>query len=118
MIMLMIWAIQHPTDYITLFKFDLNSVYFPIIYSAVMIFLGSSYKNYMAGLLIGLLYGTIKSASFIRNNGDYLPTPLFLKSYFRQDYYELERERIQIIQESQQRNRDGAYFQGVGVRLG
>jgi hypothetical protein len=65
MIMLMTWAIQYPTDYITLWKLNLPSVYFPLIYSTIMIALGSSYKNYMAGLLIGFIYGTIKGPTFI-----------------------------------------------------
>lgn len=66
MIMFMTWATRHPTDFITLWKLDLHSVYFPIIYSTIMICLGSSYKNYMIGLIIGLIYGTLKGPTFIR----------------------------------------------------
>jgi len=86
--MLMVWAIQFPTDYINILKGpNINSVYFPIIYPAIMIFLGSSYKHYMAGLLIGLLFGTLRNPGFIRSNGDWLPVPKILKNFFREDFY-------------------------------
>lgn len=61
MIMLMMWALQHPKDTITISNLSIPSVYFPIIYPVVMIILGSYYKNYVAGFLIGLLYGLIKN---------------------------------------------------------
>lgn len=59
--MLMMWALQHPKDTITISNLSIPSVYFPIIYPVVMIILGSYYKNYVAGFLIGLLYGLIKN---------------------------------------------------------
>jgi hypothetical protein len=94
MIMLMMWAMQYPTDTIKVFGADIHSVYVPIIYPAIMIVMGSTYKNYMAGFLIGLLLGAIKNPNYMREHGDLLPTPNFLKSFFRYDAYEMERIRI------------------------
>lgn len=88
MILLIMWAMQYPTDPINIFGAYIQSVYWPIIYTVSMVALGSSYKNYMAGLLIGLVLGTFKSPNFIRQHQDYLPTPNFLKSYFRFDTYQ------------------------------
>ena len=56
-----------------------------MIYAAVMIAMSSNYKNYLAGLVIGLAYGLIKNPSFVRQHGDTLPTPQFLKTYLRQN---------------------------------
>lgn len=95
MIMLTMWAMQHPIDTVKFGKAEIFSVYWPIIYPGIMILLGSSYKNYMAGFLIGLLFGFLKSPQFIREYGDYLPTPSFLKSFFRFDVYEMERRRVE-----------------------
>jgi hypothetical protein len=66
MILLMMWAMQYPTDTVNIFGAYVQSVYWPIIYTVSMVVLGSSYKYYMAGLLIGLVLGTIKSPNFIR----------------------------------------------------
>lgn len=87
MIMLMMWAMQYPTDTIMVFGAPIQSIYLPIIYAALMIALGSGYKNYMAGFLLGLLLGAIKNPNYIREHGDYFPTPKFLKSFFRYDAY-------------------------------
>jgi hypothetical protein len=93
MIVFMMWAIQHPTDHIFLFNFAINSIYFPIIYAATMILLGSSFKHYMAGFLIGLLFGFIKNPTFIDKNGDIFPCPSFIKTYFQEDNRSLILER-------------------------
>lgn len=82
MILLMMWAVQYPTDHLIVFKFYINSIYIPLAYAAVMIFLGSSYKNYMAGFLLGLFLGFIRNPTFIEKNGEILPTPDALKNYF------------------------------------
>lgn len=66
MIMLMMWALQYPTDSINVFGAQIMSAYVPILYPAIMIVLGSSYKNYMAGFLFGLLLGAIKNPNYIR----------------------------------------------------
>jgi hypothetical protein len=95
MIMLIMWAMQYPTDTVNVLGAHIHSVYIPIIYPALMIALGSSYKNYMAGLLIGLLIAAIKNPNYIREHGDLFPTPNFLKSFFRYDAYEMERTRIE-----------------------
>lgn len=52
-----------------------------------MIAIGSSYKQYMVGFLVGLIVGVLKNPQFIREHGDYLPTPRFIKSFFRFDVY-------------------------------
>lgn len=85
--MLTMWALQYPRDIVRIRNVEINSIYFPILYPLVMIILGSSYKNYVAGFLIGLLYGMLKNPPFIAQNGDYLPTPNFMKSFFRSDIY-------------------------------
>jgi hypothetical protein len=108
MMMLMMWAMQHPADRINVFGLEIHSVYIPIIYPAIMIALGSSYKNYMAGFLIGLVFGTIKNPTYITDHGDFLPTPAFLKSFFASDAFEMERTRIQEVRVHQR----GGYFQG------
>lgn len=84
MILLMAWAVQHPTDQFVFFKIYINSIYIPLIYAGVMAFLGSSYKNYMAGFLVGLFLGFIKNPSFIEKHRDIFPTPNMIKSYFEQ----------------------------------
>lgn len=84
MILLMVWAVQHPTDQFIISKISVNSIYFPLIYAGIMTFLGSSYKNYMAGFLLGLFLGFIKNPSFIEKHGDIFPTPIMIKSYFEQ----------------------------------
>lgn len=86
-IMLMMWAMHYPTDTIRLFGAPIQSIFLPIIYSALMIAFGSGYKNYMAGFLLGLLLGAIKNPNYIREHGDLFPTPKFLKSFFRYDAY-------------------------------
>ncbi len=58
-----------------------------------MIMLGSYYKQYVAGFLIGLLLGILKNPPFIARNKDYFPTPSFLKSLFVQDIYLAESRR-------------------------
>ena len=85
MIMLMVWALHCSRDFVKLGTLEINSVYFPIIYAVLMIILGSNYKNYAAGFLVGVVFGIIKSPTFQRQHGDYLPTPGFLKAYFRDD---------------------------------
>lgn len=87
MIMLMMWAMQYPTDTVNVFGAHIHSVYFPILYPALMIFMGSSYKNYMAGFLIGMLIGAVKNPNYIREHGDLFPTPNFLRSFFKYDAY-------------------------------
>lgn len=113
MIMLMMWAMQYPTDTIRVFGAPIQSIYLPIIYAGIMIALGSGYKNYMAGFLLGLLLGAIKNPNYIREHGDFFPTPNFLKSFFRYDAYEMERIRIEEVRQSQRAD----YFQGRGYRL-
>ena len=82
MAMLVVWAVQHPTDRIRI-PFEVYSAYFPIAYAVLMIALGSNYRNYVAGLLIGFVYGTIKNPVFVQQHGDLLPTPSFLSNYLR-----------------------------------
>jgi hypothetical protein len=113
MIMLLMWAMQYPVDTISIGRAEIHSVYLPIIYPVVMIALGSSYKNYMVGLLLGIIYGTLKNPSFIREHGDYLPTPGFIKSFFRFDVYDMERRRIEEVRGNQ---RD-SLFQGRAYHL-
>lgn len=113
MIMLMMWAMNYPTDTIQLFGAQIHSIYVPIIYPALMIALGSGYKNYMAGFLLGLLLGAIKNPNYIRDHGDIFPTPNLIKSFFRYDAYEIERMRIESVRNSQRDNS----FQGRGYRL-
>ena len=84
MVLLMIWAIQHPNDFLQLRSFHLNSIYFPLIYASVMISLGSSFKNYVAGFLIGMLLGIIRNPTFVAQHGDLFPIPHFLKASFSQ----------------------------------
>lgn len=83
MVMLMVWALNYPRDTVKIFGITLNSVYFPLLYFGIMVFLGSYYKAYIAGILLGLIFGVMKSETFIRMHGDYFPTPTWLKSYFR-----------------------------------
>jgi hypothetical protein len=80
MIMFMVWALQFPNDEITLGGIHFYSIYFPIIYSFLMVLLGSSFKSYIAGFFIGLIFGVLKNPKFIDKNGDFLPTPKFLES--------------------------------------
>ena len=82
MIMLMVWALHFPKDFVSIIGIKLHSIFFPIIYSALMIILGSSYKSYMAGFFIGLIFGVLKNPKFIEQNSDYLPTPEFMLSMF------------------------------------
>lgn len=82
MIMLMVWALQFPKDYVQLLGIRFYSIYFPILYAALMILIGSSYKSYMAGFFIGLIFGVLKNPNFIAQNGDLLPTPNFMHSLF------------------------------------
>ncbi len=65
MIILMIWAVQYPHDSFSLLTINLNSIYFPLMYSGLMVLLGSSFKNYLAGFMIGLLLGITKNPFFI-----------------------------------------------------
>ena len=65
MILLMMWAVQHSNDYLKISTFTIPSIYFPLIYTAVMVLLGSSFKNYMVGFIFGLLLGVIKNPSYI-----------------------------------------------------
>jgi len=84
----MVWAIQFPKDNFIFFKrLKINSIYFPIIYLAIMIFFGSCYKYYLAGLPIGLIYGILRNPPFIHSFGDLLPIPKILKKFFREDFY-------------------------------
>ena len=111
MALLTIWALQHPTDRVSLAAFQLNSVYFPLLYAVLMVALGSNFRNYVAGVAIGLAYGMVKNPAFVREHGDTLPTPNWLKKYFRPGE-EPQREPQHDVQ------RGGEYFRGVGVRLG
>ena len=65
MILLMMWAVQHSNDYLLISTFRIPSIYFPLIYTAVMVLLGSSFKNYMAGFIFGLLLGVVKNPNYI-----------------------------------------------------
>ena len=82
MILLMMWTIQHPTDRFYIVNYALPCAYLPIIYAGTMVTLGSSFKNYMAGFLLGLLLGIIKNRPFIEKNGDLFPTPKFILALF------------------------------------
>jgi hypothetical protein len=84
MILLMMWAVQYPTDTMKISKINLQSIYFPLIYAATMVLLGSSFKNYMAGFLMGVFLGVFKNPTFVSQHGDRLPVPAFIKNYYSQ----------------------------------
>jgi hypothetical protein len=82
MILLMIWAIQYPTDQFFVGRTGVSSIYFPLAYTIVMVVLGSAFKNYMAGFIFGLMLGVAKKPSYVEANGDLFPTPGFIKAFF------------------------------------
>jgi hypothetical protein len=84
-IMLISWAFKSPNDEYIILGLPIKSSYFPLIYPTIMILFGSSYVNYLAGLVIGITLNYLKSPPFIRKNKDFLPTPSFLKNIFRQN---------------------------------
>ena len=65
MILLMMWAIQFSNDQFVFKNIRIPSIYFPLIYAATMVILGSSFKHYMAGFIFGLLLGVVKNPSYI-----------------------------------------------------
>jgi len=65
MILLMMWAVQFPHDFYSILGIHLNSIYFPLLYSGLIILLGSSFKNYLAGFLIGMLLGITNNPTFV-----------------------------------------------------
>ena len=83
MILLMMWAVQYPTDRLTIGSLRLPSIYIPVVYAVWMVLLGSSFKNYMAGFLFGLLLGVVKSSTYTDRYGELFPIPNFIKSYFQ-----------------------------------
>ena len=108
MILLMMWAIQHSRDQFSFKNIRLPSIYFPLIYAATMILLGSSFKNYMVGFIFGLLLGVVKNPSYIEKNGDLFPAPAFIKNFFQEsqvpnqpNYEQVRMERNPV--ENQQR---------------
>ena len=113
MLMFMVWALQFPKDSIKFIGVNFYSIYFPIIYSALMMFLGSSYKSYMAGFFLGLIFGVLKNPTFIAQNGDFLPTPKFLHSILP------ENDNIQhmVIEERYAQDNERRYFTGSGYRI-
>jgi len=82
MMLLMIWAVQFSNDQFVFKSIRIPSIYFPLIYAATMVILGSSFKNYLAGFLLGLLLGVVKNPSYISKNGDLFPMPVFLREFF------------------------------------
>lgn len=84
MILLMMWAVQNTTDSMQILKYNLQSIYFPLIYTLIMVLLGSSFKNYIAGFLIGLFLGVVKNSTFINQHRDLLPAPAFIKNYYQE----------------------------------
>lgn len=55
-------------------KFNIGG-YFPWVFMAFHVLSGASLYIYLAGLLLGHLYITIKDIYLLRYHKDYLPTP-------------------------------------------
>ena len=114
MAVLTMWAVQAPTEQLRIFSLGLPLLYFPLLAATVMVLLGSSLKNYMVGLLVGLLLGVIKSPNFIDKHGDIIPTPDFLTNVFRTRREErMAEQRMEAAPAA-----DGGAFRGQGYRIG
>jgi hypothetical protein len=115
MAVLTMWAVRAPTEQLSLFSVGLPLLYFPFLAGTVMTLLGSSIKNYMVGMLVGLLLGVIKSPNFIDKHGDLIPTPAFLTNLFqpRREERRAPEPRVEAAPAA-----DGGHFRGQGYRIG
>ena len=87
-----------------------------------MVLLGSSFKNYMAGFLFGLLLGVVKSPTFVEKHGDMFSTPQFLTNYFEVNSNNGGYESIRVDPPAPPNNPPNArrddVFAGAGYRIG
>lgn len=82
MAILTMWAVQTPTEQISIFYVGIPLLYIPMISATALVLLGSSFKNYMAGFLVGFFLGVIKSRNFVDKHGDLIPTPALITNIF------------------------------------